>query len=58
MVIMSLREDGVMKRILSLAVVVAVMMGASPAFAKKCHMEKQCKWKDYKKVCVMVKVCR
>jgi hypothetical protein len=46
-----------MKRMIALAVASAVLMGASPAFAKKCHMEKQCKWKDYKKVCVMVKVC-
>jgi hypothetical protein len=47
-----------MKRILILAVAGAVLMGASPAFAKKRHMEKQCQWKNYKKVCVMVKVCR
>jgi hypothetical protein len=47
-----------MRMFFSLAVIAGVMLAASPAFARKCHMEKQCKWKDYKKVCVMVKVCR
>jgi len=25
---------------------------------KNCRMEQQCHWKDFKKVCVWVKVCR
>jgi len=25
---------------------------------KNCHMEQQCHWKDFKKYCVWVKVCR
>jgi hypothetical protein len=47
-----------MKRVFAILVVAGVALGVSPALAKKCHMEKQCKWKDYKKVCVMVRVCR
>ncbi len=25
---------------------------------KDCRMEQQCHWKDFKKICVWVKVCR
>ena len=25
---------------------------------KNCRMEQQCHWKDFKKICVWVKVCR
>jgi hypothetical protein len=25
---------------------------------KSCHMEQQCHWENFKKVCVWVKVCR
>lgn len=25
---------------------------------KECRMEQQCHWKDFKKICVWVKVCR
>jgi len=25
---------------------------------KDCRMEQQCHWKDFKKICVYVKVCR
>ena len=25
---------------------------------KTCHMEQQCHWENFKKVCVWVKVCR
>lgn len=47
-----------MKTFLSLAVAVAVIAGTGPALAGPCHMEKQCQWKDGKKVCMMVRVCR
>ncbi len=43
----------------------AVIVIASPRFAaaqgtsaKDCRMEQQCHWKDFKKICVWVKVCR
>lgn len=26
--------------------------------AKTCTMEKQCRWENFKKICVYVKVCR
>lgn len=43
--------------------VVAVGFGSQPAAAqdtkgKDCRMEQQCHWKDFKKICVWVKVCR
>jgi hypothetical protein len=28
------------------------------AKGKDCRMEQQCHWKDFKKICVWVKVCR
>jgi hypothetical protein len=28
------------------------------ATGKDCRMEQQCHWKDFKKICVWVKVCR
>jgi hypothetical protein len=31
---------------------------ASQAKGKDCRMEQQCHWKDFKKICVWVKVCR
>jgi hypothetical protein len=33
---------------------------AAPAESrgKTCHMEQQCHWENFKKVCVWVKVCR
>jgi hypothetical protein len=33
---------------------------AAPAGSKgkSCHMEQQCHWENYKKICVWVKVCR
>jgi len=36
----------------------AVTAPASAADANGCHMEKQCKWVNFQKVCVWVKVCR
>ena len=31
---------------------------AQGAKGKDCRMEQQCHWKDFKKICVWVKVCR
>jgi len=31
---------------------------AAPAGGKSCHMEQQCHWENFKKICVWVKVCR
>jgi hypothetical protein len=31
---------------------------AQDAKAKTCRMEKQCRWENFKKICVYVKVCR
>jgi hypothetical protein len=31
---------------------------ASDTKGKDCRMEQQCHWKDFKKICVWVKVCR
>jgi hypothetical protein len=51
-----------------LAVAAAILASAfaidlastAPAEAKGqvCHMEQQCHWENFKKVCVWVKVCR
>lgn len=46
-----------------LALAAAVASGAvSPVFAQEgkqtCRMEKQCRWENFKKICVYVKVCR
>jgi hypothetical protein len=31
---------------------------AQPAKGQNCHMEQQCHWENFRKVCVYVKVCR
>jgi hypothetical protein len=31
---------------------------AQESQGKNCRMEQQCHWKDFKKICVWVKVCR
>jgi hypothetical protein len=41
----------------------AIAIQSAPALAqqaqgKSCHMEQQCHWENFKKVCVYVKVCR
>ena len=43
----------------------ALIFGAIPAHAaqpgekaKVCRMEQQCRWENFKKICVYVKVCR
>ena len=54
------------KRCLLLACgIVALFAGHMPVSAqareapgKNCHMEQQCHWENFKKVCVYVKVCR
>jgi hypothetical protein len=57
-----------MTRKFSLVIVGAIMtcgLAAIPATTaladskgKSCHMEQQCHWENFKKVCVWVKVCR
>jgi hypothetical protein len=50
-----------MRVALALLVIVAVLGSTAPAaFAggTSCRMEKQCRWKNFKKYCVWVKVCR
>jgi hypothetical protein len=41
-----------------IAGVLAVSLHAGSASAERCRMEQQCKWKNFKKICVWVKVCR
>jgi len=48
------------------AVVLTCSLGSRPSFAKPptdekgktCHMEQQCHWENFKKICTWVKVCR
>lgn len=54
-----------MSRIMLLpcAMLAAITIQSAPALAqeaqgKSCHMEQQCHWENFKKVCVNVKVCR
>jgi hypothetical protein len=54
-----------MKRAFSLAVITAILACGSSANAqtpnpkgKVCHLEKQCRWENFKKICIWVKVCR
>jgi hypothetical protein len=54
-----------MRRIMLLpgAILAAIAIQSAPAVAqqaqgKSCHMEQQCHWENFKKVCVYVKVCR
>jgi hypothetical protein len=52
-----------MKRLVTLAST-ALVLGiiAAPtvasAQAKVCHMEQQCRWVNFKKICTYTKVCR
>ena len=41
-----------------LASYVPMSANAQDAKGKSCHMEQQCHWENFKKVCVYVKVCR
>jgi hypothetical protein len=53
---------------LAVSVLVVVLSGSSasattPAAAqeakgKTCRMEQQCRWENFKKICIYVKVCR
>ena len=52
-----------MTRILALASAALVLgIVAAPtvavAQAKVCHMEQQCRWVNFKKICTYTKVCR
>jgi hypothetical protein len=55
-----------MSRCLSLAIAAAVLaFGFNLAAAqsptsqnKACHMEQQCHWENFKKICTWVKICR
>ena len=49
----------------TLMVMSALIVGALPAHAtqpgeraKVCRMAQQCRWENFKKICVYVKVCR
>ncbi|MBV8753028.1 MAG: hypothetical protein JO328_09225 [Hyphomicrobiales bacterium] len=37
---------------------ISVATAAQAERGKTCHMEQQCHWENFKKVCVWVKVCR
>jgi hypothetical protein len=59
------RMEMTMSRIMLLpcAMLAAIAIQSAPALAqeaqgKSCHMEQQCHWENFKKVCVYVKVCR
>ena len=60
------KEETPMKRCLLLMCgMVALLASHVPASAQvqgakgqNCHMEQQCHWENFKKVCVYVKVCR
>jgi len=56
-------------RYFALLAVCMIVFGASPSLAatvaesaaakgKTCRMEQQCRWENFKKICVYVKVCR
>jgi hypothetical protein len=50
-----------MYRSIVLALITGVLMAtieAGSASAERCRMEQQCHWKNFKKYCVWVKVCR
>jgi hypothetical protein len=61
-----LQEEDTMKRsLLITGGLIALLLSHMPANAqaeqtkgKNCHMEQQCHWENFKKVCVYVKVCR
>ena len=56
-------------RYFALLAVCVIVFSASPSLAanvaepaepkgKTCRMEQQCRWENFKKICVYVKVCR
>jgi hypothetical protein len=38
--------------------ILAVSLSGASASAEQCRMEQQCKWKNFKKICIWVRVCR
>jgi hypothetical protein len=57
----------IMKRRLSALAMFALLAGGAiaeekprdtDAKGKACHMEQQCHWENFKKICTLVKVCR
>jgi hypothetical protein len=62
------RGDQEMKYLAALAISVfvlgvnrgsaATVAASEEAKGKTCRMEQQCRWENFKKVCVYVKVCR
>jgi len=60
------QEENTMKRCLLLTFGLIAMLvcplsahaQAQQTKGKNCHMEQQCHWENFKKVCVNVKVCR
>ncbi len=44
--------------LLALPEAAAAQQMAQETKGKDCRMEQQCHWKDFKKICVWVKVCR
>jgi hypothetical protein len=65
-------QEVIMIRSLTFSLIAAVLAASSPSFAaqnepdpkgnnptgKTCHMEQQCHWENFKKICTYVKVCR
>jgi hypothetical protein len=43
---------------LAAVIAIGVIDASTHDAAAECRMEKQCRWKDFKKECVWVKVCR
>ena len=59
------RMERMMRRVMLLpcAILAVIAIQSAPALAQQaqgqnCHMEQQCHWENFKKVCVYVKVCR
>jgi hypothetical protein len=44
--------------LITLGLVTFDLVPAAFAEGANCRMEKQCRWKNFKKYCVLVKVCR
>ena len=59
------QTETMMRRMMLLpcAILAVIAIQSAPALAqeakgKNCHMEQQCHWENFKKVCVYVQVCR
>ncbi len=44
--------------VLGIGVSLTPALAAEEAKGKTCRMEQQCRWENFKKICVYVKVCR